>query len=66
MHCHGVRHVIETAEKGIHIVLVTQIYITHPDVYPEVKNSIYWRGKGEEALRKGLALHHHPTELADG
>ena len=52
VHYHGVRHVIEASEKDIHIVLVTQIYITRPDAYPEVKNVIHWRDKGEEALRK--------------
>ena len=52
VHYHGVRHVIEAAEEGVRVVLVTQIYITRPDAYPEVKNVIHWRGKGEEALRE--------------
>ena len=51
MHYGGVRHVIEVAESGTHIVLVTQIYITRPDAYPEVRNVIRWRGEGERALR---------------
>ena len=51
MHYGGVRHVSEVAESGTHIVLVTQIYITRPDAYPEVRNVIRWRGEGERALR---------------
>lgn len=52
VHYHGVRHVIKAVGDNTLVVLVTQIYITRPDAYPEVKNVIYWRGKGEEALRK--------------
>ena len=52
VHHRGVRHVIGAAAEGVRVVLVTQIYITRPDAYPEIKNVIHWRGEGEEALRK--------------
>ena len=52
VHYQGVKHVIEAAESGTHVVLVTQIYITRTDAYPEVRNVIRWRGEGEEVLRQ--------------
>lgn len=51
MHYEGTRHVIDAAAPGTHLVLVTQIYITRPERYPEVANVIHWRGRAEEALR---------------
>jgi uncharacterized protein YbjT (DUF2867 family) len=51
VHYHGIRNVVAAADqRRPHILLVTQIYITRPDRYPEVRNVIYWRGRAEEAL----------------
>lgn len=33
------------------VVLVSQIYVTRPERYPEVRSVIHWRGRAEEALR---------------
>lgn len=52
VHYRGTQHVIEAVAPGTHIVLVTQIYITRPERYPEVRNIIHWRGMAEDALRR--------------
>ena len=52
VHYHGVINVIEaTSGRDIHIVLVTQIYITRPEAFASVANVIAARDKGEHALR---------------
>jgi uncharacterized protein YbjT (DUF2867 family) len=51
VHYEGTRHVLAAANRATHIVLVTQIYITRPDRYPEVRNIIHWRGQAEKVLR---------------
>lgn len=51
VHYEGILHVLETATPQTHIVLVTQIYITRPERYPEVHSIIHWRGQGEVAVR---------------
>lgn len=51
VHYEGTRHVLAAANPATHIVLVTQIYITRPDRYPEVKNIVRWRGQAEQVLR---------------
>lgn len=51
VHYEGILHVLEAATSQTSIVLVTQIYITRPERYPEVRSIIYWRGQGEAALR---------------
>jgi uncharacterized protein YbjT (DUF2867 family) len=51
VHYEGTLHVLATANRATHIVLVTQIYVTRPDRYPEVRNIIHWRGQAEQALR---------------
>jgi uncharacterized protein YbjT (DUF2867 family) len=52
VHYEGTRHVLAAAAgRGIHVVLVTQIYVTRPDRYPEVHNIIHWRGLAEQAVR---------------
>jgi len=35
-----------------HVVMVSQIYITRPEAYPEVRDTIIARGRAEEALRE--------------
>lgn len=52
VHYEGTQHVLAAAAgRMVHIVLVTQIYVTRPDRYPEVRNIIYWRGLAEQAVR---------------
>lgn len=46
-HYGGARNVVAAAT-----VLVSQIYITRPERYPEVRNVIYWRGVAEETVRE--------------
>lgn len=48
----GVAAVGEAAAKaGVHVVLVSQIYITRAHEHPEMAGIIAARGRGEEALR---------------
>ncbi len=52
VHYEGTRHVLAAAgEQMAHMILVTQIYITRPDRYPEVGNIIHWRRLAEQAVR---------------
>lgn len=51
VHYQGAQHLVDAASSGTHIVLVTQIYITRPERYPEVSNIIRWRRQAEEVLR---------------
>ena len=52
VHYEGARHVLAaSAGHAVHIVLVSQIYITRPERYPEVRNVIHWRSQAEQALR---------------
>ena len=51
VHYEGTRHVLAAADSRAQIVLVTQIYVTRPDRYPEVRNIIHWRGLAEQAVR---------------
>lgn len=69
VHFRGMEHVIAAArERGTHIVLISQIYITRPDRYPEVRSTIHWRGEAERALRaSGLPYTIiRPSWLTDG
>jgi uncharacterized protein YbjT (DUF2867 family) len=51
VHFHGVENVIAAAPPTAHIVLVTQIYITRPEAFEQVRDVILARRRGEEALR---------------
>lgn len=52
VHFHGMQHVIAAAgDRDCQIVLVSQIYITRPERYPQVRNVIHWRDQAERALR---------------
>jgi uncharacterized protein YbjT (DUF2867 family) len=51
VHYEGIQHVLAAAESMTQIVLVTQIYITRPERYPEVHTVIHWRGMAEQAAR---------------
>ncbi len=52
VHYEGTRHVLAAAaESKAQIVLVTQIYVTRPDRYPEVRTIIHWRRLAEQAVR---------------
>jgi len=55
-HYGGTRNVIAAASAdpsnpAPHVVLVTQIYVTRPEAYPEARNITQWRARAEEALR---------------
>lgn len=52
VHYEGTQHVIDAAGADVHILLVTQIYITRPEAFAAVANVIRWRGRAEEALRR--------------
>lgn len=51
VHYEGTRHALAAARPATHIVLVTQIYVTRPDRYPEVRTVIHWRNMAEQAVR---------------
>ncbi len=51
VHYEGTRHVLAAAGPTTQIVLVTQIYITRPERFPEVRNVIHWRKQAEDAVR---------------
>ena len=52
VHFHGMQHVIAAARmQNTQIVQVSQIYITRPERYPEVRDVIHWRDQAERALR---------------
>ncbi len=56
VHHRGVRHVLDAVDAGTRLVLISQIYITRPQAYPEVADTIAARARGEQALRdSGLA-----------
>jgi uncharacterized protein YbjT (DUF2867 family) len=56
VHDHGTGNVIAAAADGVHVVLVSQIYITRPDAFPAAGDVIAARARGEQALRdSGLA-----------
>ena len=51
-HYGGALNVVSAAAaRSAHVVLVSQIYITRPETYPEVRNVIHWRGRAEEVVR---------------
>lgn len=51
VHYEGTCHVLAAAGPTTQIVLVTQIYVTRPEKYPEVHNIIHWRSLAEQAVR---------------
>ena len=53
VHFEGTRTVLAASAAEAHIVLVSQIYITRPERYPEAGDTIYWRGRAEEVVRAG-------------
>lgn len=55
VHYQGMLNIINTIQNlrlDLKIVLISQIYITRPDAYSEMKEVIQWRGKAEQELRK--------------
>lgn len=53
VHYQGTLNVVEALErKDVPLLLVSQIYITRPERYPEVENVIRWRGEAEQAVRE--------------
>jgi uncharacterized protein YbjT (DUF2867 family) len=51
VHHRGVQNVIAATRPGSRIVLVTQIYITRPEMFEGARDIILARRRGEEALR---------------
>lgn len=51
VHYDGMRHVITATAPDTSVLLVSQIYITRPEAYPAVRNTIRWRAAAEEELR---------------
>lgn len=51
VHYQGTRHILAVAATSTRLVLVTQIYITRPDRYPEMSHIIHWRQQAEAAVR---------------
>jgi hypothetical protein len=51
VHDGGTRHVIAAALRHVHVVMVSQIYISRPEAHAEVRDIIEARGRGEQALR---------------
>lgn len=58
VHDQGTRHVIDPLDgASAQVVMVSQIYITRPDAFPQGATVIEARGKGEQALREsGVAF----------
>jgi uncharacterized protein YbjT (DUF2867 family) len=56
VHDQGTGNVIAAAANGLHVVMVSQIYITRPEAFPAAGDVIAARARGEQALRdSGLA-----------
>lgn len=51
VHVHGVENVIDATPPDARIVLVSQIYITRPEAFEQVRDVILARRRGEEILR---------------
>jgi uncharacterized protein YbjT (DUF2867 family) len=53
VHIEGTRHVIEACGgRDVHVVMVSQIYITRPEMLPSARDVIAARNRGEPALRE--------------
>ena len=56
VHDEGTGNVIAAAANGLRVVMVSQIYITRPEAFPDAGDVIAARARGEQALRdSGLA-----------
>lgn len=51
VHDQGTANVIAAAADDVHVVMVSQIYITRPEAFPTAADVIAARGRGEQALR---------------
>jgi uncharacterized protein YbjT (DUF2867 family) len=67
VHDHGTANVIAAAEDGLHVVMVSQIYITRPEAFPAAADVIAARARGEQALRDSALAHTivRPSWLTD-
>jgi uncharacterized protein YbjT (DUF2867 family) len=52
VHDEGTANVIAAAADDVHVVMVSQIYITRPEAFPAAADVIAARGRGEQALRE--------------
>jgi uncharacterized protein YbjT (DUF2867 family) len=51
VHDQGTANVVAAAADDVHVVMVSQIYITRPEAFPAAAEVIGARGRGEQALR---------------
>jgi uncharacterized protein YbjT (DUF2867 family) len=67
VHDQGTGNVIAAAADGLHVVMVSQIYITRPEAFPAAADVIAARGRGEQALRDSALAHTivRPSWLTD-
>jgi uncharacterized protein YbjT (DUF2867 family) len=54
VHDQGTANVIAAADDDLHVVMVSQIYITRPEAFPAAADVIAARGRGEDALRDSV------------
>jgi uncharacterized protein YbjT (DUF2867 family) len=67
VHDHGTANVIAAAADDVHVVMVSQIYITRPEAFPTAADVIAARGRGEQTLRDSALAHTivRPSWLTD-
>jgi uncharacterized protein YbjT (DUF2867 family) len=67
VHDHGTGNVIAAAADGVHVVMVSQIYITRSEAFPAAGDVIAARARGEQALRDSGLVHTivRPSWLTD-
>jgi uncharacterized protein YbjT (DUF2867 family) len=67
VHDQGTGNVIAAAADDLHVVMVSQIYITRPEAFPAAADVIAARGRGEQALRDSALAHTivRPSWLTD-
>jgi uncharacterized protein YbjT (DUF2867 family) len=67
VHDQGTANVIAAAGDDVHVVMVSQIYITRLEAFPAAADVIGARGRGEQALRDGAPAYTivRPSWLTD-
>jgi uncharacterized protein YbjT (DUF2867 family) len=67
VHDEGTANVIAAAADDVHVVMVSQIYITRPEAFPAAADVIAARGRGEQALRESALAYTivRPSWLTD-
>ena len=67
VHDQGTANVIAAAADDVHVVMVSQIYITRPEAFPAAADVIGARDRGEQSLRHGAPAYTivRPSWLTD-